>query len=265
MIKESIQTLLLNYSTVMKKMVVLLAIIAFGMNVTAQSVNDSLRKNEFSVSVLPMFVAFAGASSGNTFTNFNFGYKRYIKNKYAFRTALVFFPASAYRYNNGVPEYYNTVDTMNYFRIANTSGTKLQLNLGAERIYTMKRFMHGIGADICFSYQRVNSNEDFYKQRVNTATSVPWAYYPVNFDQRVDTMSRFYQLKGFGVGTQVFYSLRFRMSEKFYLSSTIGPYLNLSFMKCMNSNISEMKVGSVFSNIDLNSIWVSDLSIAYRF
>jgi len=236
------------------------------MNTKAQNEPDSIHKNEFSFNVLPVITVISGGSTGAS-ANFNLSYKRYLKNNYVLRSAFVFYPAVNNRNDDGIAQYNRTIDTLNVFQTRMNSGKRWQLNLGFEKLFYTKRMMHGFGADFSFANENNASINHFWWEPKSTQAVAGYQMYTNdNFKvNKIDSLSYSSTENKVGFGTQLFYSARFRMTKRLYLSSTFGPSLmvystTVNSSKIQNAGYNNLK----FINIDFNVI-LSDISIAYRF
>ncbi len=235
---------------------------------------DTVHRNEISVSFLPIMAVFAGYSTEGSFVNYNFSYKRYLKNNYVMRTALVVFPPRQINPFQSTFVFHKSYDSVNVFKTQYAkANTRLQLNFGFEKLFRLRRLYHGYGAEI-FGYQSVIEYKDVYQwfpTQVDPNSSAALQTYTADkmwtdrIYNKVDSMSSSYQRVSEGFGVHLFYSLRVRLNSRFYVSSTFGPYLSTSFVHFRNSegNIPSWARGRQV-NFDA-TILISDLSLAYRF
>lgn len=250
----------------MKKISIVLAMLLFGMKAQAQCEADTVHKNEFSFSILPMAVILAGSDPEGRMNNFNLSYKRYMKKGLVLRTALVYFPNVGKKHNDGNPVFDRIVDTMNVFRVNSNNGSRTQVNVGLEKVFTKGRMIHGFGTDLWVNSEKNSQQINYWwesqKADPNSAsnTSPYW-----NQKNNVDSLTNYTQTKTTGVGLQLFYSARFRMSKRFYLSCTAGPHFNLGFTNVYAASSNRKNaVGMKWASIDFNLL-ISDVSLAYRF
>lgn len=225
---------------------------------------DSIHRHEISVSVLPVINVLSGSFSNSTYTNFNFGYKYYFP-KYAFRTAFVFFP-SFNGYNSGFSFYDRTVGNRIVFRRDHYRvNPKLQLNIGFEKLFKYNRLVHGIGVDVSVNNSTVRYGTDYYYRPYGFNSNAP-----VNFgdttNYAVDSLSYSVSEKKIGLGLQVFYSIRYKISKRFYLSATIGPSLNFSFVNGQRYEARTKETQKYkATQFDFPNVgFISDISICFR-
>jgi len=251
------------------KNLMVLVFYAFALNAGAQNYPeyDTIRKNEFSVSVSPALLLLGGSSGFSSAINFNFGYKRYFKNRFVLRTAFVIFPNPNNAYQRGNPEYFKTVDTVNVFRNYVTGGgMKSQLNIGVEKIYKVNRLMHGFGTDVFFNHRFVYVDEQYTWQSFSY-TSAKLTGLNDTVNHAVDSLGFSQRGVQIGGGFQLFYSLRYKISKRLGLSATIGPSLNFSVFSGNYFDRRTKKESRAESfNVDFPNVpLISDVSLYYRF
>lgn len=251
-----------------KAVIVSLLILSFRAKPQNYLSPDTLRRHELSVSVLPVVNLFSGSFSGSTLTNFNLSYKHYFKNSYVFRSAIVLFPKG---YNSpdyaGLVFYDRTIGSNNIFYSESWRGSiKSQLNVGIEKIYKMNRLMHGFGTDFFINYSWVTyRNYYFYRPGYISNTNFFIPGDTTNYN--VDSLGYHWNERRIGIGLQVFYSVRYKINKHFYLSATIGPSFNFSFINGSRYE-NRTRQSRNYKNFDFefpNVGLISDISICYRF
>lgn len=253
----------------MKKLSIVSAIFIFAARMTAQNypAYDTLHKNEFSLNASPALLLLMGGMSDNYTNNFSIGYKHYFKNRTVFRTSVLIFPNANYSYYNGIPEFYRSVGNKNIFHSTYTGGgVKTQISFGAEKIFRVNRLQHGLGAEAFVNHKFVNRTEAYFY--VYDSLNVP-LYYQMQdpISNSVDSLGSHYNGRSIGVGLQVFYSLRYKISKHWYLSATVGPSANFSIVSG-TFNDKRKKETYNLNSYDFqipNVPFVSDVSIAFRF
>jgi hypothetical protein len=106
---------------------------------------------------------------------------------------------------------------------------------------------------------------------VGTGNSQTWTQYSSfpggpGIYNGVDSLTYSYRSAGFGTGCQVLYILRFRIADRWYLNSAIGPWVNINFSRYRNVNEnSPHSEGSRSVSADFHPLLISDFSISYRF
>ncbi len=229
---------------------------------------DTIHKHEISVSVLPIIDVFGGSFNRHSqYTNFNFSYKCYFKNKFVFRTAIIFFPNTAQlSYGDALHIYDRTVGLKNVFSVTNSfRSTKTQLNFGLEKIFKVNRLMQGFGIEAFVNNwtERFSKKYDYRYIGVSPNTSLASGD-TTNYS--VDSLGFHSSYNYIGVGLQAFYSLRYQICKRWYISSTIGPSINCIFSSGSryNNSTNETKntnsVFFVFPNVG----FISDISICFR-
>lgn len=226
---------------------------------------DTIRRHEISVSVLPVINFVSGAIRASTLTNFNFGYKYYFKNNYVLRTALVLFPKGFNSpYGAGLVFYHSTVGNKNIFYTQNVNGTiKSQLNIGIEKIYRYNRLIHGVGLD-AFINQVKATYQTRYFYRYFNQNFITTLNDTMNYS--VDSLGYKHQENKVGVGVQIFYSLKYKISKRWYISATVGPSFNFSFV---NVERYEARTKETLKykakQFDFPNVgFISDISICFR-
>lgn len=250
----------------MKNLSIVIALTVFGMNIKAQNDVDTIHKNEFSFNVLPVIITLGGGSAGS-YSNFNLGYKRYFKNNFVLRTAFVFYPAVNSRNDDGLAQFSRTVDTLNVFQTRLGSGSRWQANLGFEKIVKSKRMMHGFGTDFWFTKENNSAlNHSWWEPKSKNHIAGYQMYSNENYAKNViDSLTYTSTEQKAGIGAQLFYSARFRISKRFYISSTFGPRFTVYSHKVNNSMHQKPANGPLkYTTMDFELL-LSDISIAYRF
>jgi hypothetical protein len=237
---------------------------------------DTIRRNELSLSVLPVLALFSGYyPSDERNVMYNFGYKHYLKNRYVLRASFGISPE--YYMTGGVDaeRYIRTVDTVNVFsNYSVRARQKMQLNFGFEKIYLVKRFMHGIGAELILSYQTFDYNRNAYWYPTYLSAGDPQRdelyYNNANIVKKqvyngVDSLSYSYVTKEKSLGIRLFYSLRYKINRHFYVSSTLGPVMAFTTKNYSDQkgNSAQYYAGNGYS-LDFNLL-ISDISLAFRF
>jgi hypothetical protein len=224
---------------------------------------DTLRKNEISVSTLPILNVLSLAIP-NSQSTFNFGYKHFFKNKMVLRTSFsIFIKGSEYNSNQ---QFYQEIDTAyiySFYQIG--GGNKTQLSLGLEKIFKINRLQHGVGFEIGLNHQFYTQSLSYtaYKKQFNGNNTTMNFYNYKNID------SLGYSNRGnrIGIATHIFYTLRYCISKHWYLSTTIGPSFNYVFYKgnYVNRETKEEYISkrqfADFPNVG----FISDVSLAFRF
>jgi hypothetical protein len=220
---------------------------------------------------LPALVLFSGYQPIGRYGVWNFGYKRYFKTKNVFRLSLNLSPA--WSFNNQYQEFLRSEDTLNIFSShSSTIKQKVQLNIGLEKIFRIKNFMHGFGAELLLrtqTYSHYNSVY-WYPQYVDPNSNYAFSTYSNNKNfgkiyNQIDSLSHSYDMNGLGAGLYGFYSLRYKMSSHFYLSSTIGSYFILMRYTYQRRDGTKPFNGSTTRSFDGSVLFISDFSVAFRF
>lgn len=227
---------------------------------------DTLRKHEVSCNVIPAIMLLAGDIDPRT-SNFSVGYRHYFKNRYVLRSAVVIFPQANFDFYSGMPQYDRTIGNRNVFvNYWTGGGMKTQLNIGLEKIFKVNRLMHGFGCDIFFNHKYAHRGEDYF-YRPDSVSAGKFSTFDDTTNYMVDSLGFASYSQHLGFGLQVFYSLRYRISKHWYISTTIGPSFNLAFVsgtyyERRNKTERNQKSTSFdFPNIPL----ISDISVCFRF
>jgi len=252
----------------MKKLTVICLTLCFVYQLKAQEVlaYDTIRKHELSLGVSPAIAVMLGAGDYSNRMNFNLSYKCYFKNNYVFRTSFAAFPIANPGFLRGLSEYDRTVNGVNVFRTYYTgNGIKTQLNLGGEKIYKINRLMHGIGAELGFNHQFLQWGEDYRSQpfRSNPNNS----YSPADTaNYSVDSLGYRSTATQIGIAVQVFYSVRYQIARRWYISATLGPSINFAYAKGNTYDRRKKENSSIDSfNLDFPNVpIISDISICFR-
>jgi hypothetical protein len=227
---------------------------------------DTIHRNEFSASFQPIITLFMGANENSNLANLQLGYRHYFKKKLVLRAALVLFPTPNNGYNNFGGAYDRTVNGVNVFRTQSYGGgMKSQLNGGLEKIFKVNRLMHGFGVDFFVNQQFKTYDLNYYW---NSQVSYP----PPNYTaagtlNTIDSLGSSYRGNQIGGGLQLFYSLRYRISNHWYLSATVGPSVNFSAFKgeLFDRRTQKKSVMNSFSVDYPDMPLISDISLCYRF
>ncbi|MBA3664447.1 MAG: hypothetical protein H0W61_09600 [Bacteroidetes bacterium] len=253
----------------MKKLIWLVLFALSSVTFKAQEylTKDTLRKNEISLSVLPVVSFFSGSFEPSVLTNFNLSYKYYFKNNYVFRSAIVLFPkAFNSPYGAGLVFYDRTIGPNNIFYSESVGGSiKSQLNLGVEKIYKVNRLMHGFGVDAFVNHSLVNYGVHYF-YRAGYISNNNFYIPGDTTNYNVDSLGYHRSERKIGVGVQVFYSVRYKISKRFYLSATVGPSFNFSFVKgsSYNNRTQQSRNYTAFDFNFPNVGFISDVSICFR-
>lgn len=251
----------------MKKAIVFILFSIFGKTFSQNYLSpDTARQHEISVSVLPIINFVSGSFEGSGYTNFNFGYKYYLKNKLVFRTAFVLFPHGYNRsHTEGMVIYHSTVGNKNIFYTEQASGSvKSQINIGLEKNYKYNRLIHGVGVDAFINHSRVTYQTNYFYRYTNQ--SLVWSSVSDTVNYSVDSLGSGHTLKKVGCGLQVFYSVKYQISKRWYVSATVGPSVNLSFIKVfMYENETKQSSNFRVNQLDFPNVGlISDISICFR-
>lgn len=236
---------------------------------------DSIRRHELSAGFLPVFSALSGNFKPGQFTTFNVFYKYHTPKKWVLRCGLVFYPPTSLGSYDCMIQFSRTVDSFNVFFTQSTRREAgLQLNLGLEKIFSAKRLQQSLGGDIWVNHhQRYHQTSYFwYPDTVNfekhNLVQLPFSQFQGGSGtyNGVDSLSYSYGLSGTGIGIQLFYNLRFRLHEKWYLNATAGPWFNIGFYRYRSgSGRFAAASGNSLFETDLLFLLISDLSLAFRF
>jgi hypothetical protein len=233
---------------------------------SAAIVSDTMPLNEITVSFAPVISFMTGGLQFSDKSNFNIGYRRYLKNGWVIRTAMVLFPTPYAGYDTGIPEYDRTVNNVNVFRKRTYGGgVKTQFNFGIEKIVKKGRFAHGLGVEL-FANQQYKSYDESYFWRPFTSPANPVPLYD-SLNYSVDSLG--YKFSGVqnGGGIQLLYCMRYKLGTNWYLSMTVGPSVNLSVFKGVyyfRNTKREIKAETF--NMDFPNVpFISDVSICFRF
>ncbi len=225
---------------------------------------DSTKKHEVSASFMPILIPLSGGSPGN-YNSFQLGYRRYYKNRHVLRTSVSWFPFINQSYYSGITFFDRRVGDKNVFKQYETGGGgRAQINIGLEKIFYAKTLQHGIGADLFFNHMYSNRGEKYFYRPDTATTSIP----PHTFnDYVVDSLGYFNNEQHLGVGVHLFYTIRLKMSPRWYFSATIGPTLSYAFVQGTyidRRRGTEQKGGG--STFDLMAMpFISDFSLCFRF
>ena len=257
----------------MRKIQVLLLLLIFSKNVYSQNYTsyDTIRKNELAISILPALVAFSGYNPRGNYASYILSYKHYYKNKKVFRFSFSISPRLTNSLPNNGERFEKTIDTLNYFsNFTDQYSQKFQINIGFEKLFKINRLMHGFGCDLLANFQQYNIKKEYY-WFPTSVTNGPDRYNYSHggllghINNGVDSSSYSYKQNRLGFGFQVFYSLRYKINTHFYVSSTIGPYIN--FIRTSytdqsgNKKLYDHNPGMAISGTFI----ISDISLAYRF
>jgi hypothetical protein len=264
----------------MKKTAVLFAFI-FSLKMNAQNVlvYDSMPRHEVSASFLPVFSFIINAGNNSPYTNFNFSYKYNFKNKTVFRSSFSYFP---FTYHDGgyvqTPMFIDTLFLLD--DISLHQNVKVQFNIGFEKIFRAKRFIHGYGGEFfvnrkTFSFYRLYRwypvkdlwsgalYDSKYMSQYTTYNGSGFGIYNV-----VDSLSTRYTLREVRYGLQLFYSLKYQINKRFIINSTVGSYFALVQGKYLSSEGKDAyKYKGTYYAFDQywNPLFFGDISLAYRF
>jgi hypothetical protein len=254
----------------MKKLILLLLIIGTlkGHSQETAVKKDSVKakKNEIGFNVLPIFNILSGAAPIR-YSEWNLNYRRYLSEKGILRISIGFFPhQNWFGPLNGVVNLYASPDTFLVYRILEFKNSpKLQLNVGYERIFRKRIFIHSFGAEALFCYQHTEFRDEYFWTTQsedihdsNTFTNL-WKH-------PVDTIGYKTTCDYMGGGMNLFYNLRLPLKKNWLISLTAGPSFALMLGKEKRSE-TKNKTTIYATNLDfeVSSSFISDLSICYRF
>ena len=122
--------------------------------------------------------------------------------------------------------------------------------------------MHGFGGEIFINKWQENFKKNYEYRYVGQSINL-------NFNDStnylVDSLNYSSTSKYIGVGLQVFYTMRYQISKRFYISSTIGPSAVYLFENNNQNNKGVIKnTTSSFFLDDFNVGLISDISICFR-
>jgi len=231
---------------------------------------DTIQKHEISVSVLPVLNYFSGSFPQSEYVNFNFSYKCYFKNKFVARAAVVYFPRKnglssydgAYVFDRTIFEPTGSVKNIFSLYYSNRS-EKWQFNLGLEKIVKTNRLMHGFGCEIFVNKWQENFKKNYEYRYVGQSINLNFTD-TTNYS--VDSLNTKSTSKFTGVGLQVFYSMRYQISKRWYVSTTIGPSLAYIFASSSQyKNSTGKTTDSKSSQFYFPNVgFISDISICFR-
>lgn len=247
-------------------LIAITAAICLSGTANAQTISDldTTRKHELTVNIVPILLPLAGAYPENH-VNFQVGYRHYLKTNVVLRAAFSVFPNTNNSFMNGLPQYVKRVDDQLIFMQHITGGgVKWQLNLGLEKIFRVRRLQHGVGADLFVSHKFANQQETYFHEHDSVSVSV---FPPQPQRQTVDSLGFSETGQHLGMGFHIFYSVRMRLSERWYVSANVGPsflYSVVSGTRFENSTKQQRDVNYTFFEYP-NVPLISDVSIGVRF
>jgi hypothetical protein len=228
---------------------------------------DSLPKNEFSFSFLPL-VQLLMRQRNYQFLNLNFSYKRYLKDHAVLRSSVSLFPNTESEYGTLEPKFYDTLvfTGTSYY----ATSPKTRFNLGLEEIFRVKRFVHGVGVDLF-----INFRTSFYREEVMWNTLYGYTHPPPSnvtvinngTPNKVDSLSSYYRAKETGLGIHVFYSLKYQINKRFIINSTFGLLIETVEKKYTESSgkrAAEFRRTEHYT-MDPTLLFLGDISLGYRF
>lgn len=132
--------------------------------------------------------------------------------------------------------------------------------------------MHGFGGELLLrtqTYSHYNS-VCWYPSYVDPNSSYAFSTYSnsKNFGKiynQIDSLSHSYDMNGLGAGLFAFYTLRYKISSHFYLSSTIGSYFILMRYTYQRRDGTNSFNPSNTRSFDGSALFISDFSVAFRF
>ena len=250
-----------------QKLIVLAVLLTTIVSLKAQRyiTYDTIRKHEISASFLPVLNILSGSYSEQKYVNFNLSYKYYFKNKFVLRAALVLFPGkNGLSSGDGIYTYAGTLGVKNIFGLTYSSrSAKTQFNLGVEKIVKVNRLMHSFGAELFVNKWQENSKTNYEYRYIGTNPASNNHIDTTNY--AIDSLYTYRNNKYIGVGLQAFYSLRYQIAKRWYLSTTIGPSFSYLFLNSTTykSGNSQTKNYFMFYD-DFNVGFISDISICFR-
>jgi hypothetical protein len=212
-----------------------------------------IKRHEIGLNILPPFLALTGVSGGNP-QYFNITYKYFLNERTAFRTTagiIVFGNHNIYGNQTETVIKTNSV-TINKTKYTQNP-TNIQGSIGLERILGKRKLKHVIGFDLTYNYQNQRENISYFKITdsigINNEKIQMWQ----NIDTgRVVTNTYFNKY-----GITPFYSVRYPITEKFILTSSIRFNLQASQRRYN---------GLTYNSFDFNmSGVISEVSLFYRF
>ena len=251
----------------MKTVVIAICFLFFSSAGKAQQIlADTIRRNEITVNVLPVFLMFSGGTPQYN-SNFHFGYNRYLKHQKVFRLGISFFPFRNNDQNNGSLMYDRTFeDKVIYKSYYHQRSAEIQLHTGLEKLFHFRRFIHGLGADLLLSHRQFRRTESYEWRYVNQPL-YQFPFFNDSTNYSIDTLGFRERDTEVGIGVHVFYSLRYQMSKRFYLSLTSG--ISLAYVINQGTTYDGRTKKTVTENygyVDLLPMpLISNLSICYRF
>lgn len=211
------------------------------------------KRHEIGLNILPPFLALAGAGGGNS-QYFNITYKYFLNERTAFRTTagiIVFGNHNLYGNQTETVIKTNsvTVNKTNYSH----DPTNIQGTIGLERIFGKRKLKHVLGFDLTYNYQNHRENISYYKLTdsigANNTKIQNW--------QNIDTGRTVVNSYINKYGITPFYSVRYPITEKFILTSSVRFNLQASQRRYN---------GLTYNSFDFNmSGVISEVSLFYRF
>lgn len=232
----------------------------FSSRAQTDSQYDTLRRREVALNVAPALVLLAGGEPGYT-TNFQLGFRYYSKYKLAYRATLAIFP-TPYEARSSMSQFFrmsgDTVIFENYYAGGSPKG---QLSIGFEKIFRIKRFQHGLGADWFVNYKTTNYGVNYVA--VDTADR---SRRPPVFPTPIDSLGYSVNQRATGIGAFVFYAIRYRLSDRLYFSASMGPSVNFSFgTQTRSDRRINSSTRSTYTSFDFpNMPLIADVSLCFR-
>lgn len=236
----------------------LLLLCAYALNANSQDTTTTanlskVKRHEVGLNILPPFLMLAGASGGNPHY-FNFTYKYFLNERLAFRTTagiIVF--GNNYSYSNQTETVVKTssvtINKTNYTH----DPTNVQGSLGLEYVFGKRKLKHVAGFDLTYNYQNRRENISYYK----LTDSIGSNNQKIQNWQNIDTGRAVINTYINKYGITPFYSVRYPITEKFILTSSMRLNLQAS-QKRYN--------GITYTSFDFNmSGIISEVSLFYRF
>lgn len=211
------------------------------------------KRHEIGLNILPPFLALTGVSGGNP-QYFNTTYKYFLNKRLAFRTTAGII---AFGNNNLCGNQTETVIKTNSVTVNKTKythdPTNIQGSIGLESILGKRKLKHVIGFDLTYNYQNQRENISYYK----LTDSIGMNNEKIQNWQSIDTGQAVINTYINKYGITPFYSVRYPISKKFVLTSSMR----------FNLQASQRRHGGLtYYSFDFNmSGVISEVSLFYRF
>ncbi len=124
--------------------------------------------------------------------------------------------------------------------------------------------MHSFGAELFINKWQESFRSNSTCKYLGAS---PFQNYIDTTNYSVDSLNTKTTSKIIGVGLQAFYSLRYQIAKRWYISSTISPSLSYLFVNTFNyKNATCVTTNSKPSNFLFPNVgFISDISICFRF